>query len=227
MTISSAPPGHIRILILSPATDQKSDIYSSFEVVCLGPDCPAYEALSYTWGANSRGDKVLINGAKLRILRNLDAALRYLRLEKEPQRLWADAVCINQKDNVEETQQVQQMRDVYSHASRVLVWLGEPDRDTDRAMEYLVSEPTCDEADKPLVGLEKLLNHLWWSRMWVVQEVKATKASPLIVCGDKTALWDNVCATLMRIAFDEMDRRKTYLNNLRLIFDFYTACFQC
>jgi hypothetical protein len=44
-------------------------------------------------------------------------------------RLWIDAICINQADLDERKQQVQLMRDVYSGASRVVVWLREKVKD--------------------------------------------------------------------------------------------------
>jgi hypothetical protein len=40
--------------------------------------------------------------------------------------LWADAVCINQKDNEERGFQVRQMPSVYANAVRVLVWIDLP-----------------------------------------------------------------------------------------------------
>jgi hypothetical protein len=43
--------------------------------------------------------------------------------------LWVDAICINQKDVNERGHQVGIMRDVYSKAARVLIWLGEESKD--------------------------------------------------------------------------------------------------
>ncbi|TID27532.1 HET-domain-containing protein [Venturia nashicola] len=38
--------------------------------------------------------------------------------------MWIDAICINQKDNMEKNWQVAQMGSVYTQASRVVIWLG-------------------------------------------------------------------------------------------------------
>lgn len=41
--------------------------------------------------------------------------------------IWVDAICINQKDDIEKLHQIDLMRDVYSSAREVIMWLGEPD----------------------------------------------------------------------------------------------------
>ena len=64
------------------------------------------------------------NGRPTNIHASLESALRSLRLPEESRRLWADAICINQDDKVERSQQVKVMTDVYKQASRVIVWLG-------------------------------------------------------------------------------------------------------
>jgi hypothetical protein len=43
-------------------------------------------------------------------------------------RIWADALCINQHDKVERSQQVAIMRHIYANASKVHVWLGDMPR---------------------------------------------------------------------------------------------------
>jgi hypothetical protein len=46
--------------------------------------------------------------------------------------LWIDALCINQDDVNERTQQVRMMGDVYSSAEQVIIWLG-PERKNDQS----------------------------------------------------------------------------------------------
>ncbi|KAJ4362875.1 hypothetical protein N0V83_009992 [Neocucurbitaria cava] len=41
--------------------------------------------------------------------------------------LWADAVCINQKDLEEQERQVEMMGEIYKRASKVMIWLGKED----------------------------------------------------------------------------------------------------
>lgn len=59
--------------------------------------------------------------------RNLFEALQVFRLKDRPRDLWADAVCIDQENLSERSAQVQLMAQIFSGASRVLVWLGHGD----------------------------------------------------------------------------------------------------
>ncbi|KAK6956678.1 hypothetical protein Daesc_001957 [Daldinia eschscholtzii] len=56
---------------------------------------------------------------------NLDTALRHLRREDIDIVLWVDALCINQADLDERETQVQIMRQIYSRAVNVIVFLGD------------------------------------------------------------------------------------------------------
>jgi hypothetical protein len=58
------------------------------------------------------------------ITESLFAALEHIRQPNRCRTLWADAVCIDQKDPVERSVQILLMRDIYSNASRILIWLG-------------------------------------------------------------------------------------------------------
>jgi Heterokaryon incompatibility protein (HET) len=47
-----------------------------------------------------------------------------MREDKRQGYIWADAICINQIDTSEKTEQVPLMADIYERAELVLVWLG-------------------------------------------------------------------------------------------------------
>jgi hypothetical protein len=64
------------------------------------------------------------SGRKLNITTNLFDALKRLRLPDADRVLWVDAICINQFDLEEKNIQVPLMKDIYSKASVVLIWLG-------------------------------------------------------------------------------------------------------
>src|SRR5690349_15461535 len=67
---------------------------------------------------------VICDWKTILVTRNLVEALRMFRRQQIPRALWADAICINQKDLEERSSQVQLMTRIYSEASAVLIWLG-------------------------------------------------------------------------------------------------------
>lgn len=117
-------------------------------------DPPPYLALSYTWGDPSATRRILLDGAPALIGENLEAAMRQLASNPPsnlssppspagdppylPLNLWADALCINQGDPVEKTEQILHMRSIYSRASHgVVCWLGPAADDSDVAMSWI------------------------------------------------------------------------------------------
>jgi hypothetical protein len=93
------------------------------------------KALSYAWGDPRETFEIVVNGHALEVRKNLYLALHRLRKQDCSRPLWVDAVCINQKDLHEKSEQVAIMRDIYEAASEVLVWLGEPQVDSDNDLE--------------------------------------------------------------------------------------------
>ncbi|EHK21864.1 uncharacterized protein TRIVIDRAFT_131859, partial [Trichoderma virens Gv29-8] len=81
---------------------------------------PKFEALSYVWGDPSNPTDIICCGEIMPVGRNLDAALRRLRSPFIQRVLWVDALCINQKDPVEQASQVGMINYIYSRAKQVL-----------------------------------------------------------------------------------------------------------
>ncbi|KAF1995138.1 HET-domain-containing protein, partial [Amniculicola lignicola CBS 123094] len=83
-----------------------------------------FTALSYTWGPPGELP-VSINRYVFHVGENLHGALAWLRGHRQPNRyLWIDAICINQRDTAEKSQQVAMMGQIYTSAEDVLIWLG-------------------------------------------------------------------------------------------------------
>jgi Heterokaryon incompatibility protein (HET) len=93
-------------------------------------DATPYEALSYVWGDPDNTLPITCDGKKLPITVNLSDALRKVRHVDQNRIVWADAICINQKDLQERSLQVRMMDGIYKRAKNVLAWLG-PDHDGD------------------------------------------------------------------------------------------------
>ncbi|KAK0644474.1 heterokaryon incompatibility protein-domain-containing protein [Cercophora newfieldiana] len=91
--------------------------------------CIDFRALSYVWGQGSRTSPIIVDGQPCLVTDNLLQALRHIWMRWKRVIIWADAICINQDDTEEKTAQVRMMRDIYSQASQVIIWLGEPGPD--------------------------------------------------------------------------------------------------
>ena len=113
----------IRILVLL-AGEPQDELWGYFDTVCL-QDEPDYKALSYTWGTSVFSHTLHLIDGDVAITRSLYGALHRLRDDQIPVKIWADAVCINQRDTQEKSSQVEMMARVYGQAQEVLVWLGE------------------------------------------------------------------------------------------------------
>ncbi|KAM7199115.1 heterokaryon incompatibility domain containing protein [Rhypophila sp. PSN 637] len=121
--------GQIRLLVLYPPDNsykQAHTIRCDLKLVHLSSK-PQYEALSYTWGTarENNPDEIRLGSQQFEVRENVFAALRRLRHPKKPRTLWIDAICINREDLTERAAQVLLIRQIYSQASQVCVWLGE------------------------------------------------------------------------------------------------------
>ena len=145
---------------------------------------PAYETVSYFWGGRDSKSSIALSKRVplsnklrsykvLRTPRNLKLALKYLRDENKPRVIWADAICINQDDKDEKTQQVGMLLDIYQRASQVVVWLGtckESDAGPNQAFE--LCEHIVANEGKVELGLGF---HLYMSRNEMERKSKIYK----------------------------------------------------
>jgi hypothetical protein len=125
----------IRVLVLDSGI-YDDDIKCCLKQVGLGKK-PPFIALSYVWGNPNECAPIECNGATVQVTDNLAAALRRLRHNNDPVVVWADALCINQKDNEEKALQVGMMDEIYSAATQVVVYVGEADVQTPQVVEMI------------------------------------------------------------------------------------------
>ncbi|CRJ98126.1 hypothetical protein BN1723_008653 [Verticillium longisporum] len=184
---------HTRMVILHPGTGQ-DELSCHLVVARPSPKTQKYIALSYVWGNPRKVVKMSCDGQPISITANLADALLALRHPQHSQRIWADAISINQADEAEKSQQVKRMGVVYSTAEHVVIWVG---HDVDLIAEdcfavirdtnhYLGGELTrCgDTTDIPTLvrpypiisdrkrwdKVRQLLAQPWFRRVWVIQE---------------------------------------------------------
>ncbi|KAF2649452.1 hypothetical protein K491DRAFT_610731, partial [Lophiostoma macrostomum CBS 122681] len=112
----------IRLLHLEPKSASGS-LNCTLECVSLD-NFPPFEALSYVWGDPGDTISMFCEGSLFEATRSLHTALTNLRLPNAVRTMWVDAICINQKDDVEKSRQVPLMGKIYSLAKKVVVWVG-------------------------------------------------------------------------------------------------------
>jgi hypothetical protein len=156
-----------------------------------------FEALSYTWGDQGDARSILTNGIRRDVSRNLEEALRTLRDLKETRLgmcYWVDSLCIDQENLEERNEQVKRMKEIYSRARAIIVWLGQEER-TDRnavqTMRHLCRNPYVENtlqlpANLQLDGWDALFAFMqkpYWNRSWIIQELAMNHNSTLVLCG--------------------------------------------
>jgi hypothetical protein len=116
--IKLLPPGH------GPSPAKATLVNCTLEPVSLD-DKPKYQALSYVWGPAGLTSPICVDGKIFQATINLEAALRHIRRIGESLTLWIDAICIDQNNDFEKSDQVRRMRDIYRGAREVIIWLGQ------------------------------------------------------------------------------------------------------
>ena len=127
--------GEIRIITLRPGA-WNEPLHASLRDVRLDNE-PTYEAISYAWSSPIFDHVLYINDTVIKITESLFTAFRRVRYTQATNGtipLWADAISINQDDIGERNQQVATMDQIFSKASKVLVWLGEANLDDEIAL---------------------------------------------------------------------------------------------
>lgn len=137
---------HTRVLVLEPGpnnSDENGDaLVGSLRLLDLnGAYKKPFEAISYVWGPPARSHVILLDGHPLPITASLRDALLQTRLADQSRTLWADAICIDQRNKLEKGHQVAAMGRIYKTSKRTLICLGvqypEHARDTAGLIEYV------------------------------------------------------------------------------------------
>ncbi|QIW97251.1 hypothetical protein AMS68_002769 [Peltaster fructicola] len=170
---------------------------------------PTYEAISYTWGNSQDRCTILLQGKRFSTTRSAWEALTTHGSFWRPMTVWIDQICINQNDDIEKGQQVAMMFDIYSNADRVVAHLGtSPFAKVAVGMLSELMWQEFQDSDTELAGFMavatlfhnyeaicELLQHPWFSRIWVVQEVAAAKELA-VAYGGFMIDWESMASAL-------------------------------
>jgi hypothetical protein len=172
-----------------------------------------HEALSYMWGRPSMQKEIILNNHPILVRENLWLALHHFRSPTEERVIWIDAICINHGDISERNHQVGMMREIYSCATMVHVWLGAESRRSREAFTFLRRIKNNGgfiefhlDADSVQYGREaewevfsEMCNFEYWTRVWVVQEIILAERIT-IHCGEDSIDWDTFSAVRHQFA---------------------------
>ncbi|KAK4221043.1 heterokaryon incompatibility protein-domain-containing protein, partial [Podospora fimiseda] len=142
-----------------------------------------------------------------------------LRHPTEPRRMWIDCICIDQQNTEEKNKEVKRMRNIYRHASRVVVWLGPACSTSALALEKLEEfgcqvevTPRCEFLPAPglelphhkdkvvLEAIEKLCNRPWFKRVWIIQEILLAGPDSIIQYGKASISWHLFRRAVLRLS---------------------------
>lgn len=116
------------------------------------------------------------------------------RPELERSYIWVDAICIDQVDDAERSQQVGIMDKIYKNAECVSVWIGLspiPEVWSDTAAPLPGPIKTLDvEYLDWLDYISELANRPYWSRFWVIQEFLLGRDVE-ILCSNSRIHWSD------------------------------------
>ncbi|KAK4551994.1 hypothetical protein LTR86_010786 [Recurvomyces mirabilis] len=117
----------IRVLVVHRGKAESEVNCSLRHVWLAGSMTPTYETVSYVWGSSVPEATIRVDGHDTKVTASAERVIRRFRLPDKDRVLWIDAICINQTDIGERSQQVAMMQDIYSNTTHNLVWLGEDD----------------------------------------------------------------------------------------------------
>ncbi|KAH8773987.1 heterokaryon incompatibility protein-domain-containing protein, partial [Hyaloscypha finlandica] len=207
-------PDAIRLIHLQPCKDLEAGIECSLKDTTLAEYRDIYDhyiAISYVWGDQDDTRTISVDGKRLRITASLDSALRHVRDHRRVLRVWADGVCINQKDVHERNRQVRLMGDIYSIAQHTIIFLGLSSPQCDSVLQSIASgsqQPVQSEESLGTSSQEiptrqfvtivedEILSRPWFTRVWILQELVLSQ-DPWLQCGRSRVRWQTFCRSVL------------------------------
>ncbi|CAH0015265.1 unnamed protein product [Clonostachys rhizophaga] len=210
----------IRLIDILPTLDEGGRVQCKILHASLDSRAVGYTALSYVWGDPSITKEIIIEDAIFNATANLASALQFMqaslpRLPDGSCLVWADAICINQTDDLEKTSQVRMMDRIYKEAKEVIAWLGPSSDEVGLGLQLLndiggnmrtvevselmrrypqyweAADPSPPAYNKYWNSLDRFLDLPYWKRSWTIQEMVLPRTL-WFQFGDKTLGWETL-----------------------------------
>lgn len=200
---------------------------------------PTYHALSCCWGDPTPSRTIYIDGLIHPIHENLWRFLKQMWLDKKFRLYWTDALCINQNDVHERSEQVRCMDVVYCQAKYVIVWLGWHSAYEKElrfisltaesilpgwATDLVVPEVSLEQTDKLWSRFVSDDVHLtfpgdpYWTRTWVLQECILAKEG-LVTAGSHSIPLDHFLVVVRGINFSRSNEPHASSDFFEVVYD--------
>lgn len=175
---------------------------------------PTYDALSYRWGDVADPNLIHCNGVSFKVQHSLFRALYQIWSQDPNLLIWVDAVCIDQNNLSELSNQVKFMGTIYQRARRVIIWLGEADEFTNLAWRVLSEALSHDlsmlndlevqlahmaDLEDIWLSLHNLGQREWFYRAWTFQELYLARRAT-VLCSEYVMEWDQFHRALGHLA---------------------------
>ncbi|KAH7161049.1 heterokaryon incompatibility protein-domain-containing protein [Dactylonectria macrodidyma] len=204
------PDGYIRLLFLQPSAnrDAKVECHLSPAIIDERP----YEALSYVWGQEDPTHGILVDGEQMRLrltdqprtlwidsicINQSDIAERNHQV-RQMGAIYSSAtqvvVWLGEADNDTDMALdfIQGLSTLDPDTATRIVKGGDLTWEhRQRVFHALGMKHGLDNYDGVVGGLAKLMDHVWWTRIWTVQEIVLARSATLR-CGAKSASWSHL-----------------------------------
>lgn len=198
--INSAAAAKDHIRLLRPSRRKRNPQLWRLQVFSLRK-APPFATLSYSWGDRAADTHIELDTGsttiRLPISDDLANAVVQLKKTNKLRWLWIDAICIDQLNNNEKSNQVTMMRSIYRTSKCLYVWLGKEmvdPIDPVSAETYQLQQRILDAGITRAKAIEWIGQgtRVWWQRSWVVQEVVSCETAHICIgphCTPWTEFW--------------------------------------
>lgn len=188
LSFRHAPLAATQIRLVQVSSDPGKPIECSIAVYDISAT-PKYTCLSYMWRRTPTDNEsclIQLNGKSYRVAQNLADFLYVAPWKYCDVYFWIDALCIDQDNFEERSDQVRQMSRIYSDAARTVAWLGQSDGAENLQLHNQSRRPRASRRSSGMSSQEaaifnQIVQHDYWKRTWIVQEQRFSENTEILL----------------------------------------------